>query len=213
MNPAKFDWADHGRIMAILRGVTPRQAPSVGQCLLDSGIDVIEVPLNSPCPFDSIRELSAALSRAAIVGAGTVLCVDDVKRSADAGAQFVVSPNTDPDVIRATLQAGLESIPGIMSPSEAFAAMRAGAKALKIFPAGVLGPAYIGDLSAILPKNVALFAVGGVDLGNVWKWLPAGAHGVGIGSALYRPGDDTVRVTRKARAFTQAVELRGGTSL
>ena len=195
--------------MAILRGLTPREAESIGRSLFESGVDLIEVPLNSPCPFDSIRALSADLSGSAIIGAGTVLCVDDVKRAADAGAQFVVSPNADPDVIRATLQAGLESLPGVMSPSEAFTALRAGAKTLKIFPAGVLGPAYIRDLSAILPGHIALFAVGGVDLGNVWKWLPAGANGVGIGSALYRPGDDATHVGRKARAVVEAMDLRG----
>ena len=147
-----------------------------------------------------------------MIGAGTVLCVDDVWRAADAGARFVVSPNTDPDVIHATLKAGLESIPGIMSPSEAFTATSAGAKALKIFPAGVLGPAYIRDLTVILPQHVALFAVGGIDLGNLWRWLPAGAHGVGVGSALYRPGDDAASVAHKARALIHGMETRGGTT-
>ena len=205
MNSAVFDWNAHCPIVAILRGVTPREAASVGASLLDCGIDVIEVPLNSPCPFDSIRELSAALSGVAMVGAGTVLCVDDVKRAADAGARFVVSPNAERDVIDATLQAGLASMPGVMSPSEAFAAVRAGANALKIFPAGALGPGYIRDLSAVLPGHVALIAVGGVGLDNVREWMPAGAHGIGVGSALYRPGDAPGRLTRKARAFVQAI--------
>lgn len=210
MRSATFDWADHCPIVAILRGVTPREAVSIGRSLVDSGIDAIEVPLNSPCPFDSIRKLSDVLSGSAAVGAGTVLRIDDVNRSADAGAQFIVSPNMDPDVIHATLEAGLESIPGIMSPSEAFAAIRTGAKALKIFPAGALGPTYIRDLSAILPKTVALIAVGGVELDNIGEWCRAGAQGVGIGSALYRPGDDAARVTRRAHTFVQALELRGG---
>lgn len=209
VNSLVFDWNAHCPIVAILRGVTPREVPSVGASLIACGIDVIEVPLNSPRPFDSIQELSAALSGVAAVGAGTVLCVEDVKRAADAGAQFVVSPNAERDVIDATLQAGLASMPGVMSPSEAFAAVRAGAKALKIFPAGVLGPGYIRDLGAVLPGHVALIAVGGVSLGNVQEWIPAGAQGVGVGSALYRPGDTPKRVKRKARAFMQAIDRVG----
>ena len=209
MNSAVFDWNAHCPIVAILRGVTPREAPSVGASLLDCGIDVIEVPLNSPRPYESLRKLSEAFSGVAIIGAGTVLCVDGVMRAADAGAQFVVSPNMDPDVIDATLTAGLASMPGVMSPSEAFAAVRAGANALKIFPAGALGPGYVRDLRAVLPDQVALFAVGGVGLDNVREWNPAGAQGIGVGSGLYRPGDTPERVKRKARAFMQAIKGAG----
>ena len=210
MNSTRINWGDRYPIVAILRGVTPRESPSIGEALVDSSINAIEVPLNSPCPFDSIRRLTAAVGEYAMIGAGTVLCVEDVKRVADAGGQFVVSPNTDPDVVQATLQAGLESMPGVMSPSEAFTAVRSGAKALKIFPAGTLGPAYLRDLGAVLPERVALFAVGGIALDNVWEWIPAGAHGIGVGSALYRPGDTPERVTNKARALVQGMERPGG---
>ena len=207
MNSAQFGGGGRWPIIAILRGIAPREAPSIGECLIDSGIRAIEVPLNSPCPFDSIRRLSTAISGSATIGAGTVLCVDDVKRVAEAGGNFVVSPNTDPDVIHATLQAGLNSMPGVLSPSEAFTAIRAGAGALKIFPASVMGSAYIRDLKAILPESVSLIAVGGVDLSNVSQWFGAGANGVGIGSALYKPGDTPTDVARKARAVVQAIEL------
>ena len=207
MNSAHFGGGGRWPIIAILRGIAPREAPSIGERLVNSGIRAIEVPLNSPCPFDSIRRLSTAISGTATIGAGTVLCVDDVKRVAEAGGKFVVSPNADPDVIHATLQAGLNSMPGVLSPSEAFTAIRAGAGALKIFPASAMGPAYIRDLKAILPESVSLIAVGGVDLSNVSQWFGAGANGVGIGSALYKPGDTPTNVARKARAVVQAIEL------
>ena len=209
MQSAKFHWSRVRPVVAILRGVTPIEAPSIGRSLVDSGINAMEVPLNSPRPFDSIRELVGAIGDIALVGAGTVLCVEGVKRAADAGGQFVVSPNTNPTVIQATLRAGLGSMPGALTPSEALAAVRAGANALKVFPAGALGPAYIRDLSAVLPDGVSLFAVGGVSLGNVGKWLEAGARGVGIGTALYRPGDTPAQVMRRARALLRALEPAG----
>ena len=204
MKDTLFVRSDSPPIVAILRGVTPEEAPSIGMSLIDSGIAAIEIPLNSPRPFDSIRALSRALSGRATVGAGTVLKAGDVPRVADAGGRFVISPNTDTGVIRATRREGLISIPGIFSPSEAFSAIGAGASALKVFPAGVLGPRYFGDLRAVLTPDVPLFAVGGVDPGNVSDWLGAGARGVAIGSALYKPGDAPSVVARRARSLVRS---------
>ena len=206
MVPESFDWNAHGSIMAILRGVTPTEAPAIGRVLLNSGIDLLEVPLNSPHPFDSIRALKDSLSERATIGAGTVLHIDQVKRAADAGARFIVSPNTNPELIDATLRHGLESVPGAMSPSEVFTAGSAGARMLKIFPAAVLGSAYARDLKAILPGRLALLAVGGINACNASEWLRAGAWGIGVGSALYAPGDIPATVDRKARELKQAIE-------
>lgn len=204
MNDTLFVRSDSPPIVAILRGITPEEAPPIAMSLIDAGIQAIEIPLNSPRPFDSIRALSAALSGPAMVGAGTVLKAGDVPRVADAGGRFVISPNTDTGVIRATRGAGLISIPGIFSPSEAFSAIDAGATALKVFPASVLGPGYFGDLRAVLTPEVPLFAVGGVNPGNVSDWFRAGAQGVAIGSALYKPGDTPTVVARRARSLVRS---------
>lgn len=205
MNDSRFVSGDSPLIIAILRGIAPEEAPAIGSALIGAGIGAIEVPLNSPRPFDSIRALSATLAGSAAVGAGTVLSAGDVQRVADAGGQFVVSPNTDARVIRETRDAGLVSMPGIFSPSEAFTALGAGATALKVFPAGVLGTGHIGDLRAVLPPDVPLFAVGGVDPDNAPNWIRAGARGVAVGSALYKPGHTPADVARTARALVRAL--------
>lgn len=207
MNPEPFNWNAHGPIMAILRGVAPAEAASIGRVLLDAGIDLLEVPLNSPRPFDSIRALRDALSERATIGAGTVLHSDDVERAANAGAQFIVSPNTNPEIIGASLRSGLESVPGAMTPSEILTAANAGARMLKIFPAATLGPACMRDLSAILPDGLGLLAVGGINARNAREWLRAGACGVGAGSALYAPGDNPAQVAEKARELVQSVRV------
>lgn len=192
-------------IIAILRGVQPSEVLGIGASLIKAGVGAIEVPLNSPDPFTSIKRLQEAFSDQALIGAGTVLSTSDVARLADIGARLAVSPNTNPAVISASEEAGLMAIPGVFSPTDAFAAIDAGAKALKLFPAGGLGPSYVRDLKAVLPANIALFAVGGVNPDNITSWLTAGAQGAGIGSAIYKPGDSPDDVAKKAKKFVDAI--------
>ncbi|NBB52492.1 2-dehydro-3-deoxy-6-phosphogalactonate aldolase [Rhizobium sp. CRIBSB] len=191
-------------LVAILRGLRPQEAVAVGEALVEAGFVCLEVPLNSPEPFDSIARLRRALGDRAIVGAGTVLTADDVERVVEAGGQIVVSPNTDAAVIRATVEAGLLSFPGIFTPTEAFAALAAGAHALKLFPAEVAGPAGLKAIRAILPGAQRVYAVGGVDADSVATWLAAGASGFGLGSSLFRPGLSPAEVSRNATAFMEA---------
>lgn len=193
-------------IIAILRGIKPAEAAAIGVALCDAGVSVIEVPLNSPDPLDSIAILAETCGARATVGAGTVLTPDDVSRVAAAGGQLIVSPDANHDVIRATKSAGLQSWPGVMTPTEAFAALRAGADGLKLFPGDVIGPKGLQAMKAVLPSDVPLFAVGGVKVGNVAIWAAAGASGFGIGSSLYRPGDSAARVAEKAAAIVSAVK-------
>lgn len=175
-------------IIAILRGITPSEAVPVSDALVAAGITRIEVPLNSPQPFDSISAMLEACGNQAIVGAGTVLHVADVQRLHDIGAHMVVSPDANAAVIMATKQAGMLSFPGVMTPSECFAALQAGADGLKLFPASLLGPEGLKAIRAVLPKGTATYAVGGVGPENFADWFAAGVTGFGIGSALYKPG-------------------------
>ena len=176
------------RAIAILRGVRTDEALAVGEALYGAGIRELEVPLNSPDPFASIERLRAGLPAGCLVGAGTVLTPADVRRAHDAGAELIVSPNTDPRVIRATLALGMEPVPGAGTPTEAFTAVDAGAATVKVFPGEVVGPAGLHAWRSVLPPEVALVAVGGVSVDTIADWLAAGAAGVGIGSSLYRPG-------------------------
>jgi 2-dehydro-3-deoxyphosphogalactonate aldolase len=192
-------------LVAILRGVTPEEIVAIGDALVEAGIGIIEVPLNSPRPLDSIRALSAHLGDRALVGAGTVLTVEQVQKVADAGGRIIVSPSTDIEVIAATAAAGLVSAPGYFTPSEAFAALKAGAHSLKLFPAEAATPAVLRAQRAVLPKDVPLLIVGGVKPDSVGIWLEAGANGFGLGSALYRPGQSAQDVGAQARAFVEAV--------
>ena len=191
-------------LIAILRGITPADAPAVAQALIGAGITLIEVPLNSPDALTSIAALQQGLGDQAVFGAGTVLTTDDVARVADTGAGMIVSPNCDPAVIRATRAAGLASYPGIMTPTEAFAAITAGATALKLFPGELIGPKGLRAMRAVLPPDMPLYAVGGVSADNMRDWLDAGAAGFGIGSSLYRPGDDAATVGARAAAIAAA---------
>jgi 2-dehydro-3-deoxygalactonokinase len=191
-------------LIAILRGITPDEAVAVGRVLVEEGIDGIEVPLNSPDPFTSISRLVAALGDAVPVGAGTVLTPADVERTRAAGGRIVVAPNTDTAVIAATVAAGLRSYPGVATPSEAFAAVAAGARSLKLFPAAAVGIDGMRAWQAVLPAGVELLPVGGVDATNLGDWLAAGAAGAGLGTALYRPGDSAETVRGKARAIVAA---------
>jgi 2-dehydro-3-deoxyphosphogalactonate aldolase len=191
-------------LVAILRGLTPDESVEVGQALVTAGFRCLEVPLNSPEPLDSIRRLRDALGDRAIVGAGTVLSPQAVRDVADAGGQIIISPNTDTTVIAEAKAAGLISFPAFYTPSEAFAAIAAGADALKLFPAEAAGPAMLKAMKAVLPKTTPVLPVGGVEPGNVAAWRAAGADGFGLGSALYKPGRPAAEVGEIARAFVAA---------
>jgi 2-dehydro-3-deoxyphosphogalactonate aldolase len=188
-------------LVAIIRGVTPGEVEAIGESLLEAGIRIVEVPLNSPDPFDSIERLAGRFGERALIGAGTVLEASDVARVADAGGRVIVSPNTFPPVIEAAVAAGLVSLPGFFTPSEAFTALRAGATGLKLFPAEGAAPALVKAQRAVLPKDVPLLVVGGVGPGNMQPWLDAGAQGFGLGSGLYKPGQSAEETRAKARAY------------
>ena len=192
-------------LVAIIRGVTPDMAEEIGDALFEGGIRIIEVPLNSPQPLDSIRRLAARLGERALIGAGTVLDPTQVAEVAEAGGRIIVSPNTNADVIRATAETGLVSAPGYFTPSEAFAAIGAGATALKLFPAEGASSAVLKAQKAVLPKDVPVLAVGGITTETISGWLDAGADGFGLGWGLYRPGQSAEDTLTRARAFVAAV--------
>ncbi|WP_022704251.1 2-dehydro-3-deoxy-6-phosphogalactonate aldolase [Pseudorhodobacter ferrugineus] len=195
-------------LIAILRGITPDEALPITAALIEAGITSIEVPLNSPDPYASIsamaREFGAGSGGRALIGAGTVLTVDQVAQVASAGGKLVVSPNTDVSVIRATIAAGMQSWPGALTPTECFAALAAGATGLKIFPASIIGPSGVKAMRAVLPPQTKVYAVGGAGLSNLAQWRDAGANGFGIGSALYVPGMSVADVKTRARALVAA---------
>ena len=191
-------------VVAIIRGVRPEEAEAIGEALFAGGIRIIEVPLNSPEPLDSIGRLAARLGDRALIGAGTVLSVDQVTAVRSAGGRLIVSPNANGDVIRATADAGLVSCPGFFTPSEAFAAIEAGASALKFFPAEAGSPAVIRAQRTVLPRHIPILAVGGVTVDSVGSWLAAGADGAGVSSALYRPGQSAAETRDKAAAIVAA---------
>lgn len=192
-------------LIAILRGVEPAEVEAIGDALVGAGIGIIEVPLNSPDPYRSIARLRVHLGDRALVGAGTVLEPEQVGLVAQAGGQIVVSPNASPPVIAATVEAGLVSAPGYFTPTEAFAALRAGAHALKLFPAEAAGPAVVKAQRAVLPRAVPLIVVGGVTPALMKGYLEAGADGFGLGGGLYRPGDDAWTVRDRAIACVRAL--------
>jgi 2-dehydro-3-deoxyphosphogalactonate aldolase len=197
-------------LVAIIRGVTPGQAVEIGEAIYAAGIRIIEVPLNSPDPIASIQRLAERFGDRALIGAGTVLDPDDVARVAEAGGRLIVSPNTHPPVIEAAAAAGLVSSPGFFTPTEAFAALRAGAHALKFFPAEAATPKVLAGMKAVLPPAVPLLVVGGVSPDNVTGWMAAGADGFGLGSGVYRPGQDKATVGRQAAAYVAAVRSAAG---
>lgn len=193
-------------LIAILRGLTPDEAQHVGQVLVDAGITTIEVPLNSPQPLLSIAALARAFGDAALIGAGTVLTAAQVREVAGAGGRIIVSPNADAEVIGETRRLGLQSWPGVMTPTECFAALKAGATGLKLFPGSLIGPEGLRATRAVLPPDVPVYAVGGAGPQNFAAWIKAGAAGFGIGTALYTPGLSVAEVAARARDLVQAYD-------
>lgn len=205
MNPAErfVDLLAQCPLVAILRGLTPQDADAAGDALCEAGFRLIEVPLNSPKPLQSIRQLSR-LNGTALVGAGTVLTARQVDEVHDAGAQLVVAPNFNPEVVRRAVALGLACAPGVATPTEAFAALDAGATALKLFPAEAIPPAAVKAMRAVLPASALLLPVGGISTANLRTYLEAGANGAGLGSALYRPGMAIGELRERARDFVAA---------
>lgn len=193
-------------LVAIIRGVTPSEVEAIGDALVEAGIRIIEVPLNSPDPFASIERLAKRLGDDALIGAGTVLQVGQVASVADSGGRIIVSPNTDTQIIAATVAAGLVSSPGYFTPSEGFAALRAGAHVLKLFPAEAASPDVIKAHRAVLPRDLALLVVGGITPSGMAAYRTAGANGFGLGGALYRPGQSAAEVAAQARGFVAALQ-------
>ncbi|WP_375270628.1 2-dehydro-3-deoxy-6-phosphogalactonate aldolase [Sphingomonas sp.] len=194
-------------LVAILRGITPEEAPAIGEALVATGFTLIEVPLNSPDPLRSIAMLAERLRGRAMVGAGTVLSPAQVDAVAQAGGTLIVSPNTDAAVIGAAITRGLISLPGFYTPSEGFAALAAGATALKLFPADGATPAFLRAQHAVLPRDARVLAVGGITPDNLAAWRAAGADGFGLGSNLYKPGKSAADVARDAAGFMTALRM------
>jgi 2-dehydro-3-deoxyphosphogalactonate aldolase len=193
-------------IIAILRGIKPEEAADICLVLIEAGITRIEVPLNSPDPLESIAAMAQSAGGAAVIGAGTVLSVESVAMVKDVGGQMIVSPNTDIEVIAASKEAGLLSYPGVMTPTECFAALKAGADGLKLFPSFLLGTEGLKAINAVLPQGTETYAVGGVGPHNFGDWLSAGVTGFGIGSGLYKPGFSTVQVKERAIEIVTAYD-------
>lgn len=191
-------------IIAILRGVTPAEVIAVSQALYDAGVRIVEVPLNSPEPFKSIEMLSKVFKDKMVVGAGTVLSEQDVNLLKEHGGQISVSPDCNPVTIARAVALGLDPLPGVFTPTEAFAAIRAGAVHLKLFPAEAASPLTIKAWKAVLPKHVQVHAVGGVTPDNMKEWLAAGASGFGIGSALYKQGMSLSKISESAHTLVSA---------
>ena len=197
----------HCPLIAILRGITPDEAPAVGDALFAAGFRIIEVPLNSPEPMRSIELLAKRFGEAAVVGAGTVMSRADVAAVRGAGGRLIVMPHSDLDVVAAAKSAGLLAVPGIATPTEAFAALAAGADALKLFPAEMITPSVVKAMRAVLPKSVRLIPVGGISAGNIPAYRAAGAEAFGFGSTLYSPGKPSAAVARDAAALIASLTV------
>jgi 2-dehydro-3-deoxyphosphogalactonate aldolase len=199
-------------IIAILRGISPDEAEPVCEALLEAGLTTIEIPLNSPQPLQSIEILAKAFGAVATIGAGTVLTAPQVCDVANAGGRIIVSPSFDGDVVEQTKALHLASWPGVLTPSECFAALKAGADGLKIFPCSVIGPAGVKAMRAVLPKQTLVYAVGGAGPANFATWLAAGVNGFGIGTALYEPGRPIAQLRQAAHDIVAAYDAALGTT-
>jgi 2-dehydro-3-deoxyphosphogalactonate aldolase len=197
-------------IIAILRGITPEEAEPVCEALLEAGLTTIEIPLNSPQPLQSISMLAKRFGSVATIGAGTVLTAQQVRDVTSAGGRIIVSPSFDAEVVNETKLRKLASWPGVLTPSECFAALKAGADGLKIFPCSVIGPAGVKAMRAVLPKQTLIYAVGGAGPANFASWFAAGVNGFGIGTALYEPGRSVVELGQAAREIVEAYDAALG---
>jgi 2-dehydro-3-deoxyphosphogalactonate aldolase len=191
--------------VAIIRGVTPPEAESIGEAIFDAGIRIIEVPLNSPEPLESIERLASKFGDRALIGGGTVLRWSEVHEIKTAGGRLIVSPNTNVEVIAETIKSRLVSCPGYFTPSEAFAALAAGASGLKFFPAEGASPAVLKAQRAVLPRDLPVIVVGGVQPDTMQPWIEAGATGFGLGSGLYKPGRSAEETAQRAQAYLAAL--------
>jgi 2-dehydro-3-deoxyphosphogalactonate aldolase len=199
-------WLARCPLVAILRGVQPSEAESICSALERAGICIVEVPLNSPRPLESISILARNFGSRLLIGAGTLTAPSQVAEVAAAGGRLIVTPHADTAIVRAAKKAGLFAAPGFFNPTEAFALLEAGADALKLFPAEVLGPPMLKAMLAVLPKSAIVVPVGGVDATQVAPWMSAGALGLGVGSSIYKPGDDAKAVEQKAQALQSALQ-------
>ncbi|HEX3424176.1 MAG TPA: 2-dehydro-3-deoxy-6-phosphogalactonate aldolase [Sphingomicrobium sp.] len=199
-------YLDNCPLVAIVRGMAPQDAQPIGEAIYEAGIRIIEVPLNSPDPLSSIEHLAKTFGDSMLIGAGTVLSVEQVARVRDSGGRIIVSPDTNTDVIAATAKAGLVSSPGYFTPSEAFAAIRAGATSLKLFPAEAAQPSVLKAQLAVLPRDIPVLIVGGIRPDNMKPWLDAGATGFGLGSGLYTPGQSRSQTLDRGRAYVAGLK-------
>jgi len=199
-------WMERSPVVAILRGIEPAQAEAIGDALEAAGIRIVEVPLNSPDPFQSIAILSRVFGDRMLVGAGTLTEATQAAQVAEAGGRLIVTPHADTSIVRAAKEAGLFAVPGFFDPTEAFALLKAGADAIKLFPAEVLGPPMLKALKAVLPNGTMVLPVGGIDEKSIPQWMAAGASGFGAASSIYKPGDDAKTVYRKARLLLDAID-------
>jgi 2-dehydro-3-deoxyphosphogalactonate aldolase len=197
-------YLDRLPLVAILRGVTPETVVAIGQALVDAGFSIIEVPLNSPRPLESVRRLSETFGEVVLIGAGTVMSAEQVREVADVGGRLIVMPHGDATVVRAAKSAGLACIPGVATPTEGFAAPANGADALKLFPAELISPAVLRAMRSVFPPDTRFVPVGGITPHTMSEYVAAGAAGFGLGSALYKRGDDAATVAASAQAFVAA---------
>jgi 2-dehydro-3-deoxyphosphogalactonate aldolase len=205
MNSAVDTWLEKIPVVAIIRGVTPDEAIEIGHAIYEAGIGIIEVPLNSPEPFESIKRLSIELGEDCIIGCGTLLNEEDANRVAKVGGQIAVTPNTRPSVIRKCIELGMTPMPGWATPTEAFAAYQAGARYLKLFPASSFGAGHIKAIKAVLPNDAKVLAVGGAGAHNAGEWIAAGIDGFGIGSDIYAAGRSAEDVHRRCKDIVDAI--------
>ena len=199
-------WMERCPLIAILRGIKPAEAEVIGDALEEAGVRIVEVPLNSPDPLQSINRLARAFGDRMLVGAGTLTDATQVAQVVDAGGKLIVTPHAELSVVRAAKDAGLFAVPGFFNPTEAFALLNAGADAIKLFPAEVLGPSMLKALKAVLPKDTLVVPVGGISDKSIPQWIAAGANGFGAGSSIYVPGDDGYTVLQKAKRLLDALK-------